>query len=145
MATALQRLPAFVLARQCFLMLSSDCLFWQTIGKPCFEVLRAQPLSATLFAFPAPLRNVNVKYRLPEAIAVQGAFHFGSNFFLRRKTKERLFILRKADAVRREDGPSFQRFLSLFNALQQSSDSHVVFSLSRGLSPDPDRYSALEV
>ena len=51
-------------------------------GQPCFPVLRAQALSAFFFAFPAPLRNVNVKYRLPETIAVQGTFYFGSNFFL---------------------------------------------------------------
>jgi hypothetical protein len=87
-------------------------------GQPCFPVLRAQALSAFFLAFPAPLRNVNVKCSLPEAIAVQGTFHFGSNFFLRWKTKERWFILRKADAVHRKYGSRFQRFLSLFNALQ---------------------------
>jgi hypothetical protein len=59
-----------------------------------------------------------VKYRLPEAITVQGTLHFGSYFFLAWKTKERRFILRKADALGREDGPGFQRFLCLFNALQ---------------------------
>jgi len=55
---------------------------------------------------------------LPEAIAVQGAFHFGGNFFLRRKAKERLFILGKADAVCLEEEPWLQRFLNLFNAFQ---------------------------
>ena len=87
-------------------------------GQPRFLVLRAQPLPATRLAFPAPLGNVNVNYRLPEAITVQGTFHFGSNFLLGWKTKERRFILRKADAVGREDGPGLQRFLGLFNALQ---------------------------
>jgi hypothetical protein len=58
-----------------------------------------------------------VNHRLPEAIAVQGTLHFGSNFFLGWKTKERRFILRKADAVGREDGPRLQCFLGLFNAL----------------------------
>ena len=62
--------------------------------------------------------SVNVKYRLPEAIAVQGTFYFGGNFLLGWKTKERRFILRKAEAVRREDGPGLRRFLCLFNALQ---------------------------
>jgi hypothetical protein len=58
-----------------------------------------------------------VKYRLPEAITVQGTLHFGSYFFLAWKTKERRFILRKADAIRREDGPGSERFFGLFNAL----------------------------
>jgi hypothetical protein len=75
-------------------------------------------LPAFRLAFAAPLGHVNVNHRLPEAIAVQGTLHFGGNFLLAWKTKERRFILRKADAVGREDGPGLQRFLCLFNALQ---------------------------
>jgi hypothetical protein len=124
-------------ASESLLPLQIFCTFTIAIGKgrePCFPVLRAQALSAFFFALPAPLRNVNPKCSLPEAIAVQGTFHFGSNFFLRWKTKERRFVLRKADAVRRKYGLSFQRFLSLFNPPQYSSDSHIGLSPSPGLS-----------
>src|ERR1019366_6544722 len=72
-----------------------------------------------------PFRDVYVTNRLPEPITVQWALHFGSDFFLARKTKERLLVLRKADAVRREYGLSLESFLGLFNSLQQSSDSHL--------------------
>src|ERR1019366_1583316 len=72
-----------------------------------------------------PFRDVYVTNRLPEPITVQWALHFGSDFFLPWKTEERLLPLRKTDAVRREYGLSLESLLSLFNSLQQSSDSHL--------------------
>src|SRR5690349_7451883 len=96
-------LAGFGFGSAAFVHVSSDLLYGQATGKPCHLVLQAQSAPAFLFALPTPIRNVNVVSRLPEAIAVQGAFHFGGNFFLRRKAKERLFILGKAGTVCREE------------------------------------------
>jgi hypothetical protein len=53
-----------------------------TISQISQGVYEAQPLPAFRLAFAAPLGHVNVNHRLPEAIAVQGTFYFGGNFFL---------------------------------------------------------------
>jgi len=41
------------------------------------------------------------------------------------KSKRTVVHSQEKDAVRREDRPSFQRLLSLFNALQYSLDPHI--------------------
>ncbi len=46
--------------------------FGRKTGKPSFPILRAQPLPANRFGFPTPLRNINPRNRLLEAIAMQG-------------------------------------------------------------------------
>jgi len=54
---------------------------WKT-GFPCLVILRAESLPTNGFTFPAPLRNVDLKNRLPETLPMQRARYLGRRFLL---------------------------------------------------------------
>ena len=81
-------------------------------GFPGFSILSAKMLAASGFFFTSPPRDVSVKNGLFEAITMQRAFHGCCNWFLCWITKERLFILREADAIGREHALCFCRFFA---------------------------------
>jgi hypothetical protein len=93
-------------------------------GFPCLAVLGAEPLAAGRLCFAAPLRDIHVKHRLREPIAMSRALHFSGYRFLRWRKEKWVLVFRETDAVRREYGLAFESLLSFFNSLQQCSDSH---------------------